>query len=100
LQHILGFQLRVGILEANLDAVGIEEHPVVGDMRLGQRIFNLLLQRQIHFERGPRRRHLHRRNLAEKVGQRVQQSQQHRRGDDEIFPQRITVHSTTPNFNI
>src|SRR5574340_735467 len=92
LQQILGFQLGVGIGETDLDAGLIEEDSSIGYLLLLQNAFHLLQQVLVNLEGGLDRGNLHRRHLTEKVGQGVEQAEQQRHSNDEVLPQRITVH--------
>ncbi len=75
LQQVLRLQLRVGVREAHLDAVGVEKDAVRRDMppflsvsstRASSAVSDLSVA--LH------RRDLHRRHLAEEVGQRVDEA--------------------------
>ena len=93
MNHALGFKLGIGISKAHLHASGVKGDVRIGDMALLQRVFNLRQQRLVYLGQAAQWRHLHRGRFAVKVGQRVDQAEQYRRSDKDIFPQGIAVHA-------
>src|SRR5690606_3252928 len=90
---VLGAQLRVGVAEACLDRVAVEEQPGVLDAGLFQRGLDPAEHRLLGLDRGLAARELDRGRLAEEVRQRVQQAEGQRYRDDRVLPDRIAVHA-------
>ncbi len=92
-QHVARVDLRVGGVEARVDRRALEGHVVGLD---GRRLQQLLdLRDRVGPDLGGQlgRGHLHRRRLAVQVRHRVQQADQH--GDDhqQVFPDRVAIHT-------
>ena len=91
---VLRLQLRVGVGEAHLDAVGVEEQSRWAAMPA---VFSASStraeQRGVDLERGLAAGHLHRRRFAEEVRQRVQRARAPARtAMSDVDPERVAVH--------
>jgi hypothetical protein len=91
-QQILCLQLAVRSLQANLDAVAVKEDAVALDpCRLqdaGHAFSRLLVDLQRRLGTG----NLYRWRFAKEVRQCVDQAEQQGSGDDNVLPERITIH--------
>jgi hypothetical protein len=92
LQHIAGTNLCVGIGEPDLDAGLIQRRPPVGDLPGLQSAFDLDEQRVVELDGGLRCTYLHRGRFREEVRQRVQEADQQRGANEQVFPERVAVH--------
>src|SRR5487761_2526847 len=92
LQQVLGAELGVVVVEAHLDAHGVELGAAVRDVRRLQRVFDRAEQRVVDLECRLRRRDLDCRYLGEEVGQRVEHAHDQRDGDYDVLPERIPIH--------
>ena len=96
LQRVLGLELRVGIGQPDLDARRIERRAAVGNVRRLERVLDGAEQRRIDLRLG--RRHLHRGHFRKEVGERVQRADQQGDCDDDVLPERVTVHGVRPEI--
>ncbi len=96
-QHVLGLELRIRIGEARLDAGRILRQHLGSQLRGLQHIVNACQQRRIRLEAGTQRQYLHGRRFAVEIGQCIDKAQHQRAQDQQVFPQRITVHCGTLN---
>ena len=70
LQRVFRAQLRIGVLEARLDARRVEKDRLRGDLVLLEDVFDAAAKRRVRLQRRLERRDLHRRHFAEEIGQR------------------------------
>jgi hypothetical protein len=92
LQHILRFQLRIGIRESDLDAGRIERRAANRNRGGLERVFDGSEQRGVDFRRALRRRDLDRRHFGKQIRQRVEEADRESDADQYIFPERVAVH--------
>ena len=95
LQDVLGLQLRIAVREPHADRwrlAVVEEHAGAGDAGLLQQRVGARHHRRVHLDRGLAAGDLHGRRVAEDVGQRVDQADRERDDDDDVLPERITIH--------
>ena len=92
LQRVLRLELRVGIVEAQLDARGVERRAAVGNGRGLQGILDRAKKRVVDLHRGLRRRHLNRRHFRKEIRNGEQDAGDERDGDDDVFPERVSIH--------
>ncbi|MDT4876017.1 hypothetical protein FQZ97_1114290 [compost metagenome] len=92
LQRVARLDLIVGGLEAGLDRVAFELDQRRREPLGGQRLLDLGDRGRVHTHRGPPRRHLNGRRFTEDVGQGIQQTDHQRESDDQVLPERISVH--------
>ena len=92
LQRILRLELRVGVVEAKLDARRIEHRAAVRNIRGFERLLDARQKGAVDFDGRLRRRHLNGGNLGEKIRDREDDADDERDGDDHVLPERIAIH--------
>ena len=90
--EVLGLELRVGVREANADAVDIDQRCRVGDVALLEGFLDAREHRGVDLDGGLAAGHLHGRRFAVEVGQRVQECDHHGERDEGVFPGGVSVH--------
>jgi hypothetical protein len=76
--RVFGFELYIRAGKTRLDRVTVKAHYLGVDICRPERLLHPRYRAQVQLERGFGHRNLHRRRLAEHIGQRVQAADQHR----------------------
>ncbi len=92
LQRVLRLQLRLEVGEAHLDAGWIEAVAAIRDRRRLQRVLDRRKERAVDLHAGFRRGNLDRGHLGEEIRHRVDDARDERDGDDQVFPERVSIH--------
>ena len=92
LQNVFGLDLRVQIVEADLDTGWIERFASKGDVRRFERLFDFLQRRCIDLDAGPAGGNLDCGNFRKKIRQGVDNAHGQCNADQHIFPKWIAVH--------
>ncbi len=96
-QQSLGLELGIGIVETGahraLGAGGLESDAVRRQITLLQHLRNLVSQGAVDLQGRFAAAHLYRRRFAKEIRYGVQHAKQQRDDDQNIFPERIAIHS-------
>ena len=91
-QQVLCLQLTVGVQQADLDTVAVEEDATVLNASVLQDAGYPFTGLFIDLEGGFGAGNLDGRRLTEEVRQGVYQAEHQRDGDEDVFPERVAVH--------
>ena len=90
---VLGLDLGVRVGEAGAHAVQVAEDALVGDGGCLEGLLDALLELGcVDLQGDLAAGHLHRRHLAVEIRQGVKETKDHRKHDDQVFPEWITIH--------
>jgi hypothetical protein len=90
--HVARLELVVGGEEAGAQRAGVQRDQVGRQAGGLERLLDPGLGGGVDLDGRLGRRHLHRRRLAEEIGQGIDQPHEQHDHDDRVLPDRVTVH--------
>ena len=102
-QNFLGLELDVGAGETDLDggvhAAGIEINPVDGDLIVAENAFDTIHHLRIDLDGRAYAADLNGRRFSKEIRQRIDDAENDRGDNNEIFPEWVTVHDLTSGMH-
>jgi len=94
LNRIFGFELGIGVAETRLDRRAIQRHRIGHNFGVLEGLLNPGHCGGIHLAGSLAAGDLHRWRFSKKIGERVQRGNQQGDHDNDVFPDRITIHES------